>query len=756
MDLRSKILAFSLTIGGIALMLAGMTAGTVYVISQDRERLERVRMLDIAIRDTETLATEVLLDGGERPYQQWKLLASLLTAHIEGLRGIPSVSSGVIAELHSRVDALDGAFERMAKIGVTIDPVARSILAARVRTNKGALSSRVASIEARVHERQEETFTLILVANVTIVTVLLLLGVGHQAFLRRFAASALNDLIAAIEQLEEGDLEKPIESKRTDEIGRVLLALDDMREQLNERVQAEDAARQQAEELSAAKTKFIASVSHELRTPLMGLLGMTDLATRREDIASMKRDLSTAQNAGKHLLELVNQILDFSKIEAGKMELAEEAFSTDTLIETARSVFSVQASEKGIQLDLLRPRTDAPVLVGDPQRLSQILFNLVGNAVKFTDQGAVSIRYRVEALSDTRHRLRVDVVDSGPGIPEEKQAEIFEEFAQVGERSVAGKVGTGLGLTISSRLISLMGGEIGLAQTRSGGAHFYFTVDLDQASEQDVETAKTVPPVTAPIPPCRVLVVEDVDVNRMIVSEYLVADGHTVSEAADGAECLERLEEQSFDVILMDVNMPVMNGLEATRAIRSSKREWRSIPILGLTANAFSEQVSAYLAAGMDGCISKPVVPAKLRAAMATVITARGTDIAQLSAAVPDIDPPLEELPLVDEAKIQELQMLMGSEKLGILLERSSTLLSEEIAIVEDSSASSESMDHALHKLKGAAANIGFMRLAKFAERASELTPAVAHERARSADLRDVARRSEAAAIALLEGVGTG
>ena len=435
------------------------------------------------------------------------------------------------------------------------------------------------------------------------------------------------------------------------------------------------------------------------------------------------------------------------------MELAQEAFSADTLVETARSVFAVQASDKGIQLDLVGPKSDAPFLIGDPQRLSQILFNLVGNAVKFTDQGAVSIRYRVEALSETRHRLRVDVVDTGPGIPEEKQAEIFEEFAQVGERSVAGKVGTGLGLTISSRLIALMGGEIGLVPARRGGAHFYFAVELDRASKQDVETAEVAQsPTVATLPPCRVLVVEDVDVNRMIVSEYLGAEGHTVGEAVNGAECLELLRTESFDLILMDVNMPVMNGLEATRAIRASKQDWRSIPIVGLTANAFAEQVSEYLAAGMNGCISKPVIPAELRAAMAKVIAAPETDAPQPDAVTSNSDPALEELPLVDEAKLHELRQLMGSEKLGILLERSNSVLLQEIAVVEDSAASADELERALHKLKGTAANIGYRRLAKFAERA-ELRPAAAQEEACSADLKNIVHRSETAAIALLEGV---
>lgn len=755
MDLRSKILAFSLTIGGIALVLAGLTAGTVYLIAQDRERLERVRMLDVAIRDTDALATEILLDGGERPFEQWKRLAALLSTHIEGLRGLPSVSAGVVAELHSRVESIDGAFERMARIGVTSEPIARSILAARVRTNKGALISRVAAIESRVHERQNENFTLVLAANATVLGVLLLLGLGHQAVLRRFTISALNDLVTAIQQLEDGDLDTPIKSQRTDEIGRVLLALDKMRGQLNERIKAEDTARQQAEELSQAKTQFIASVSHELRTPLMGLLGMTDLAARRDDITTVKRDLNTARAAGQHLLDLVNQILDFSKIEAGKMDLADEPFCPDTLVETARSVFAVQASEKGIQLDLLRPRKQSTWLLGDAQRLSQVLFNLVGNAVKFTDQGAVSIRYSLEPRSDTRQRLRVDVVDTGPGIPEEKQAQIFEEFTQIGEHGVAGKVGTGLGLTISSRLISLMGGEIGLVPTRNGGAHFYFAVDLDQAAEQETAPSDEAEAANLPIAPCRVLIVEDVDVNRMIVSEYLTADGHTVAEAVNGAECLERLRSERFDVVLMDVNMPVMNGLEATRAIRRSTQDWRDVPIVGLTANAFSEQVTEYLALGMDGCISKPVVPAELRAALAKVTGTRPTDAPQADAASSDLKPALDALPLLDEKKFLELLDLMGPDKLRGLLERFNTVLSEEIAVVERSAADPEAMGQALHKIKGTSANIGYKRLTTFAERASALDPATACQEAQAANLSDIARRSETAALALLEGTGT-
>lgn len=628
MNLRAKILAFSLTIGATAFVLAGLSAGTIYFSARDRDRLNLVRTIDRDIRDAETLATEILIDGGERPYRQWQILYQEISGDIDGLLALPSVSPGTVQELQSRLQAMDRAFERIARIGVLEDSPARSILAAQVRTNKGALISRIAALEARVHASQEQTFRIIIAANTFVLIVLLLLGISHQLLLRRFSTRALDELIGSIQQIEDGRLSDPIETERTDEIGRILSALDTMRAQLNQRLLAEDSARQKAEDLNQAKSRFVASVSHELRTPLMGLLGMMDLAQRREDPAQIKQDLASARKAGTHLLDLVNQILDFSKIEAGKMEISEESFSPASLVETARSVFSVQASEKGLQLDLLAPRHPCPNLVGDPQRIAQVLFNLVGNAVKFTDLGAVSIHYNVEERPDGRWRLRVDVIDTGPGVPAEKQTEIFAEFAQVGARSVVGKVGTGLGLTISNRLISLMGGEVGILPRKGRGAHFYFYLDLPAAPATEETADDGAASAALPLRPYKILITEDVNINRMIVAEFLKIDGHSVAEAVNGADCLEQLGRDAFDIVLMDVNMPVMDGVEATRAIRRSAEPWSAIPIVGLTANAFEDQVEGYLAAGMDACISKPVVQDELRAAIAQSVRLRQSAVA--------------------------------------------------------------------------------------------------------------------------------
>lgn len=519
---------------------------------------------------------------------------------------------------------------RISQAGAVQDTLTRSILAGQVRTNKGALISRIAAVEARVHAAHEETFTYIVAANSIVLIVLLLLGVGHQAVLRRFSSRAIDQLLGAIQKIEDGRLSEPIRSSRTDEIGRILSSLDAMREQLNQRLIAEDSARQKAEDLSRSKSQFVASVSHELRTPLMGLLGMLDLARRHEDPDQIQKDLAAAKSSGTHLLDLVNQILDFSKIEAGKMELVEKPFSPSALIETVRSVFSVQASDKKLQFDLLSPSRGSPDLYGDPQRITQIVFNLVGNAIKFTDLGAVALHYNVEQRPDGRWRLRVDVIDTGPGIPADKQAEVFAEFAQVGDRSVVGKVGTGLGLTISNRLASLMGGEIGILPRKTGGAHFYFFVDLPEAEAEEPTAADPAQSEDVRLEPCKILITEDVTINRMIVSEFLKFDGHSVGEAENGAECLEQLAKDRFDVVLMDVNMPVMDGVEATRAIRRSPESWSAIPIVGLTANAFEDQVKDYLAAGMDACISKPVVQEELRSAIAQSIRKRQPAAAEL------------------------------------------------------------------------------------------------------------------------------
>lgn len=624
MNLRTKILGFSLTIAATAFVLAGLSAGSIYLTARDRDRLNLVRTIDRDIRDAETLATEILIDGGERPYRQWQVLYTSLSKQIDLLQGLPTVSAGGIQEFQTRLQAMDRAFSRISRVGAVEDPLARSILASQVRTNKAALVSRMAALEVRVHDSQETTFRIIVAANSVVLIVLLLLGIVHQVVLRRFAARALDEVTDSIQQIEDGRLSEPIKSERKDEIGWILSALDSMRQQLNRRIEAEDSARQRAEDLSRVKSQFVASVSHELRTPLTGLLGLIDLAHRRDDPAQIKRELDTARKAGVHLLDLVNQILDFSKIEAGKMELSEEAFSPAALLETASSVFAVQAADKGLQLDLVAPKRPTPPLMGDAQRLSQVLFNLVGNAVKFTDIGAVSILYNVEETPEGLCRFRVDVIDTGPGIPPEKQAEIFDEFAQVGARSVAGKVGTGLGLTISNRLIALMGGRIGILPRKGGGAHFFFHVDLPAAPAEDETAPGAVSTGDHQIAPCRILVTDDVNINRMIVAEFLKFDGHSIVEAANGAECLEQLANGGVDVVLMDVNMPVMDGVEATETIRRSAEPWSAIPIVGLTANAFEDQVKGYLAAGMDTCISKPVVQDELRSAIAEAVRSRG------------------------------------------------------------------------------------------------------------------------------------
>jgi|GEM_PF-931345 len=623
MTFRAKALAFSLSIGVLATVLAVVVSLSIHLIVRDDDRLNRVVRLGSDIRNAETLASEILLGRGDRARQQWKLLAENLRKDLRGLIDLPFATQGLVDELASRVASMDRAFTRLSMLPEDGDPLARNILGSRIQADKGALVSRVSAIEAEVRATQSANYRLAAVASLAVIGCLLLLALAHHLIMRRFLSGAWNDLTGAIGQIESGQLSVPIITTRRDEFGKMLQSLDAMRERLHTKIKIEDAARREAEELSQIKSRFIASVSHELRTPLMGLLGLIELAVRRRSLAEIQQDLSGAQTAGQHLLDLINQILDFSKIEANKLEIAAEPFQPDTTLKVAESIFAVQAAEKGVELELVSPAQESPRLIGDQHRLSQVLFNLVGNAVKFTDSGKVTISYDVKPAAPGSWRLRVDIVDTGPGIPESARDQIFKDFFQVPTQNVRAKVGTGLGLAISARVIELMGGQIGIVPDSGAGAHFFICVDLPEAMPQDEKAVE----IEAPIRPSRslrILLAEDVEINRMIVREILSADGHQVDEVKNGAECLERLRSDGpYDVILMDINMPVLDGIQATRAIRSSDAPWNVIPIVGLTANAFEQQVQDYMREGMSGCISKPVKWTDLLSILAVVT---GTD----------------------------------------------------------------------------------------------------------------------------------